>query len=368
MRAPESMARKCFPDAQAGNTAQRVRLQQAIAPILPGMPVRVVPDMVGCFPERMFRKKIPTLLTGGNYLTDAHCHLYQLCERSSKPYLLSPLKKLADCQGVQTSGPRAFLGYAVECWLISSKKMVKPFGTMLADHPAVRLTVGVHPATIQQVPTETGRQHILSKTLETLRKEEGVVGAGEVGLDYHHGITNEAKKDQQDFLRRFVTQVLKDGKLKNLPLVLHVRGRDNSDRQASADCIRVLRDAGVDLNHKIYRHCFVGTWQEAVEWLVAFPKTVFGLSPNSCSVYAADTCASVFASLMPNHIVIETDCPKLKLPPGVGGKGPVTPWSTYWLAKWLAALRDQTLSETLEHVCRTMCHLYGLDMPSHNQL
>ena len=64
--------------------------------------------------------------------------------------------------------------------------------------------------------------------------------------------------------------------------------------------------------------------------------------------------------------MIETDCPKLKI--DRADKAQTTPWSTYYLAKWLAGLRDLSLGEVLKAVCDNLCELYGLTEPGHQAL
>ena len=200
-----------------------------------------------------------------------------------------------------------------------------------------------------------------------LKNNPGVVGVGEIGLDYHGDKNFCARKQQQDFLQQVVQQMMKDDQLKTKPIVLHVRGRSATDLSASNDCIRVLqRVNGLARDHPVYRHCFVGGLTEARDWLNAFPNTVFGLSTLSASEHSHDECATVFKSLDECHIVLETDSPYLPL--SGQDHSTVTPWSTYYLAKWLAGVREIPLAVSIDTACNNMCWLYQLPPPCHNQI
>ena len=48
--------------------------------------------------------------------------------------------------------------------------------------------------------------------------------------------------------------------------------------------LQVLRDAGVPSSHRVYQHSFLGNWQEANDWMRAFPNIMFGVCPLSLVV------------------------------------------------------------------------------------
>ena len=87
-------------------------------------------------------------------------------------------------------------------------------------------------------------------------------------------------------------------------------------------------------------------------WLSNFPRTVFGLSPKSLSgedVHHENS--DVFANISLQHVLVETDAPRLKL----GLRGWMTPWSTYTILKWLTGVRqmvgsDQEFGEVVRDV------------------
>ena len=365
METDSTTAQHCFPPGVAGGRSLRVLPPRQLGTEAPGMPVRVIPDVTGVMPKSY--KDVDVVVTNGAYLTDAHCHLYLLARQAQKPYLLNPLQRLKGVPGRQNpqSTPRVLLGYAVECFMVDQRDWTPSFDTLMAAHPAAKLTVGVHPKDVMNLdPDVTGK--MADRALKLCRNQSGVVGIGEFGLDYFHAKHPRQRERQKQFLSDFLRRVRRDDRLRRLPLVLHVRGQNETKREASTDCIRLLQESGVPREHPVYRHCFVGGWQEARDWLLAFPNVVFGLSPLSKSIFAHDECKVVFNSLQLDHIVIETDCPMLKI--DASDVAPVTPWSSYCLFKWLAALRGLSLAETLEAVCSTVCSFYRLDRPSHNEL
>ena len=183
-------------------------------------------------------------------------------------------------------------------------------------------------------------------------------------MAYERGKTKSIRNKQGRFLAELLERLKKSAAHRDLPLVLHVReGKDTEgDMAASKQCITLLKAAGYESTHKTYRHCFTGSLDEARMWLSEFPNTVFGMNPKVIQRKVHYDTAMVFANLKIKHVLIETDAPWLPISPQ--DEGVTTPWSTYIVAKWLAALRGVSLGQILEGVAETLRTFYGLPPPT----
>ena len=368
-----AMAQACFPDSVADTGGKphvwTKRSLEGRAPPPVALRQWNAPDMVGIVPRAFNTTQV--VVTNGAYLTDAHCHLYLLSRENKQPYKLSELRcgnKKTVVPGYQTppsATPRVRLGYAIECFMLNSKQTSCPnFQALMSDHPAARLTISIHPNEVAQ--SSQGQLRTLVDRLFAHLSEPGVVGLGEIGLDYCKTKSEAGRKQQQETLIKILRHARADRHLKKLPIVLHVRDETPYQLQASEDCIRALQTAEIPRDHPVYRHCFVGGQQEATWWLRAFPHTFFGLNPLVVAQSAHSECPKVFYNLDLARIVLETDSPKLKLKSS--DTVLLTPWSTWYLGRWLAALKGLSLGETLAKVCENVCELYKLAPPHHSKL
>ncbi|MEX0620659.1 MAG: TatD family hydrolase [Solirubrobacterales bacterium] len=121
---------------------------------------------------------------------------------------------------------------------------------------------------------------------------------GETGLDFYR---DTAEPENQ---RRAFTAQIEIAVDTGLPLVIHLRDRQNSD-QAAAETFRMLDDAGDDLT--VILHCFSAPNRvaEAVErgWYCSFAGNV---------TYPANEDLRVAAAKVPDaQILVETDSPYL---------------------------------------------------------
>ena len=194
----------------------------------------------------------------------------------------------------------------------------------------------------------------------------GVVAIGEIGLDHSHARFPRVQQMQADFLTKLLQQIQESEDHRHLPLVLHVREgyKGQQTLPANKRCLQILKDCGVPRSHRIYRHCFTGGIEEAKMWLAEYPNTVFGMNPKSVSWDDAHIDnLTVFGNLEWRHIMVETDAPQIKF--HSDDRQMTTPWSTYDIFLWLAAIRHISLGEAVRRVAETFSSFYGLPPPSH---
>ena len=64
----------------------------------------------------------------------------------------------------------------------------------------------------------------------------------------------------------------------------------------------------VPSNYKMHRHCFCGSWAEALAWLVKFPNSFIGLTPIITSKFSRGP-REVARNIPLNRLLLETDAP-----------------------------------------------------------
>ena len=164
--------------------------------------------------------------------------------------------------------------------------------------------IGIHPKSA----SEQYATLVFERRLNQIPK---IVGIGEVGLDYSG--SSFSKNDQFSILKYVVKRAVE----MCLPLVLHVRGpKHGNPLEASLDCIKILNEAGLSPNYRIYKHCTTSKLEVDL-WLRHFPKTVFGLTEKFVKESQADP-NSLHALLRTDptfvsKILIESDAPVLNV-------------------------------------------------------
>ena len=184
----------------------------------------------------------------------------------------------------------------------------------------------------------------------------GTMAAGEFSIDLHRKKTPEARHHSREFLSQMAKKMVEETRFKSLPLVLHVREVRDADKEAACQCISTLRMASINHLSKIYIHCFVGTPETALFWIVNF-HFKFGVSPRIIS--NCPPCIEYFRTCPIRQLMIETDSPSLFFDHSLNPSPPTTPQSTYEVACWLAHLREEPLQYVLELVRENFEEFYG---------
>ena len=115
-------------------------------------------------------------------------------------------------------------------------------------------------------------------------------------LDYHAHGSRQERREQQDYLRRFLPQV------SHLPVVLHCRSSDTHPHQARANLLELMQEVGVSRDVKIYIHSFCGDESDVRAWMSAYPRSHFGLGQKSPT-------AEVLSTIPLDRMLLESDAP-----------------------------------------------------------
>ncbi len=190
-----------------------------------------------------------------------------------------------DRDALLASLPEKGVGLVVNCGSdvptsLASRDLARRF-------PHVYYAAGIHPESAGE-----HREEDIYK-VEQLCREENAVAVGEIGLDYHY--EDAAPREVQLRLLRDQLRLALD---LDLPVVIH-------DREAHGDCLEAVK-AFPGLRGVF--HCYSGSPEMAAEltklgWMFSFGGSVTFKNNRKAP--------EVVASLPPDRIMLETDCPYL---------------------------------------------------------
>lgn len=234
-----------------------------------------------------------------------------------------------------------------------SRGDIEPALELRRRFPSIWIAAGIHPhEAVKAEPQDFER-------LAELWHQDGVVAAGEMGLDYHYDFS--PRDVQQEVFRRQLDLVREAGKRGQaprsnrpstesdlsgsepvpfcppaeglLPLIIHCR-------EALPDTIRILREHGFQ-GRKVVFHCFSGTAAEAVElrsfgWWLSFTGVI--TFKNAAAIQEA------FVQTPVEQVMFETDAPYLS-PEPVRKMRPNEPKNLVHTVKFAAELRAMTFED-----------------------
>jgi TatD DNase family protein len=253
-------------------------------------------------------------------LIDAHCHL----EDSS---FTEGAKAVAD--RARAAGVVAIInpGYDLE----SSKLALVNAGNI----EGVYALVGIHPH-----DAKTADAAALEE-LERLLGEPGVVGIGEIGLDYYRDLS--PRNDQMQAFRVQMDMARKHG----LPVQIH-------NRDAHRDTLDVIREYAGSIPG-IVLHCYSGSVEMARELLnlgcfisIAGPVT-----------FANARKAADVARYVPlDRMLVETDSPYLAPTPHRGQRN--EPAYVRYVAERIAEIKGVSFDEVAEATSAVAMRIFGI--------
>lgn len=195
---------------------------------------------------------------------------------------------------------------------------------------------GIHPHEAAEATDEQCAR------LAEIWRTPGVVGCGEMGLDYHY-----------DFSPRDVQQAVFARQLEmahdlDLPIVIHCR-------EAHDDVVRSLLAADYARRRVVF-HCFSGTPAEAAElrshgWWVSFT----GIITFAKSAEQRQACAET----PPDRLMFETDAPYLS-PEPVRKMRPNEPMNLVHTVRFAAHLRDEPPEQLAASSTAAACQFFRL--------
>ena len=207
--------------------------------------------------------------------------------------------------------------------------------SLCAEHPMLFGVVGVHPHDAktwrdEEIPT-------LTQWLEL----PGIVGMGEIGLDYFYDLSPRPLQREV-----FDTQ-LQLAYERRVPVVMHVR-------DAHGDTLEVLRARRGALPSGVL-HCYSGSVESAREYLdIGFYLSLAG----PVTFKNAAKLREVAAYCPADRLMIETDSPYLAPVPMRGKRN--EPAFVRHVAQCVAQIRGLTLEEIARATSENTCRLFGI--------
>lgn len=208
---------------------------------------------------------------------------------------------------------------------------------MAAEYDGVFATVGVHPNEITEA-APSARDEVLA-----LLGRPGVVGVGETGLDRHWDRTPFAVQQE------WFAWHLELGRARGLAVVIHCR-------EAEADVLKMLREA-FDRHGPVrgVMHSFVGSRETAEACLAMGLHLSFA---GMLTYKNAEDVRRVAATVPPDRVMVETDCPYLSPVPHRGRRN--EPANVVHTAACLAGVLGLGAEELAERTTANARRLFGL--------
>lgn len=205
-------------------------------------------------------------------MIDTHCHLND--ER-----LLEQADRIVGDFEVDNIECTICVGYDLPSSRLAS--------TLADKYEKLYCAVGIHPH-----DSDTADEDKYAE-LRDLAQKQKTVAFGEIGLDYYYDLSDrEAQK------RAFCEQIALADEV-GLPLVLHVR-------DAYEDTRKILFDMQKYINHGLLLHCYSGS----SEYVKIFDKLDAYYSFGGAITFKnAKHNIESLASVNPQRLVLETDCP-----------------------------------------------------------
>ncbi len=241
-----------------------------------------------------------------------------------------------DREGLLASLPGKRVGCVVNCG--SDAATSRRSLDLARRFPHVYAAAGIHP----ESAGEYGPADL--EAVEALLGEKKVVAVGEIGLDYYY--EDAAPRETQLELLRIQLRMAMD---RDLPVVIH-------DREAHADCLMAVRELP---GLRGVFHCYSGSVEMAAELVKLGWYFSFG---GAVTFKNARKAPEVVASLPPERILLETDCPYLAPVPFRGKRcdSALLPYT----AAAIAAFRGVSPEEIEELTWRNACVFFGVEDPS----
>lgn len=193
---------------------------------------------------------------------------------------------------------------------------------LASKFPFFYAAVGVHPHDVQNMSEND--MEILRKYL----KNDKVVAAGEIGLDFHYDFS------PRDLQKKWFIRQLELAKEIDMPVIIH-------SRDAAQECFDIIEKSGV---RKGVIHSYSGSYQMALDYIkLGFYIGVGGIVTFKNARKSVETVANIPLE----KILVETDSPYLAPVPVRGMRN--NSQNLVYICEKIAQIKQTTL----ENVART---------------
>ncbi|MBY5991566.1 TatD family hydrolase [Ferrimonas balearica] len=250
-------------------------------------------------------------------LIDSHCHLDRLVEGDA-PADLTPILDAARARGVEK----------LLCVSVSQQGYDR-MKALVAPHPEVSLSCGVHPLDIKDGfdPAWLARE----------AADPQVVAIGETGLDYYYSKDNIEAQQQA-----FAHHIQLANRLEK-PVIIHTR-------DAREDTLRIWRENG---GRNGVLHCFTESWEMARDALeLGLYISISGI----VTFRNAEALREVVRRVPMDRLLVETDAPYLAPVPHRGKTN--QPAYVREVAQFVADLKQVSYETLLEQTASNFFTLF----------
>ena len=257
-------------------------------------------------------------------LIDSHCHLDRF-DADELPALLDRAHT-AGLAGMVTIGTR----------LSEAPRQIALAG-LSRPELAIWCTIGTHPDHVDEEALPT------PQSLAERTEPACVIGIGESGLDYFHGVP-EIRATQQASFRNHI----RAARLAGVPLVIHARDADD-------DVIAILEDEhATGGSFRFLLHCFSSGAELARRGLALGGHISFS---GILTFPKSQALRDIAESIPPDRLLVETDAPFLAPVPRRGRRN--EPALVVHTAAALASLRGIPEGALHELTTRNFHHLFS---------
>lgn len=267
---------------------------------------------------------------------DTHCHLEYVFERYEHTGTFSEFATARnypanfDACIASFCDPAAFSSFGIWSELLAEPEM-KVWGSF-----------GIHPHNAKYYKND-----LEDKILECIEHKR-CVAFGEIGLDYGERSASDSETQKKVLIRQLQLAVSLCK-----PVVLHCR--DAEDDLAEILYKHVPRD------WKIHLHCFTGRPGQAFKFLDGYPNLYIGVTGNVTFDNARNV-RTIVEQVPLNRLLVETDAP-YNTPRNLPRAGRCRfshPAHAYYVAKEIANLKNNNLSEVLQVIRENTRLMYGI--------
>lgn len=172
-------------------------------------------------------------------------------------------------------------------------------------------SLGIHPGHSQE-STDFATE---LRELTTLAADQKVIAIGEVGLDYYHLPSNTDNQRAKDIQEQVFLSMLNLAAQAKLPLILHVRDRDEAAYWRTLE----LLEEHWSMQQALIFHCVSGPL-EYIKRALSLPKSYFGFDGNLTfkNAHYQREIFDLVKKTDPSKILLETDAPYLAPEPHRG--------------------------------------------------
>ncbi|RHZ36784.1 TatD family hydrolase [endosymbiont GvMRE of Glomus versiforme] len=218
--------------------------------------------------------------------------------------------------------------------------------TQLKEFSNLYGALGLHPNSKEDLKEEN------FQWIENQLTNKKIIAIGEIGLDYYRTFT------PQETQKYWFKKQLELAKKHNLPVLLHIRGKDDKKEFIKAfwDAYEIVKEVEIK---KGILHCFTGDWEIAQKFINLGFYVSFAGNITYKNAKWKEKWGEAIEKMPLEKIVIETDAPYLVPEPLRGKQTNNYPQNIIHTLKKIAEIRKIKVGEAGEKIYFNTCEFFG---------